>query len=230
MPILSPTSIITNFVSIPSSVTTTALTNPLPTATFTSSPDINASSTSTVTDSPSWQKVTIINCVIIFIVILLVCWLCHALSKHKAARRRLYLLAKESEPELTFTLWKERRLHAAELAAADLEFKKHKEREQRRENKNKGKKTKKIFGFKPAIQAGDGIPIPPRMFLQSTAPRPEDEENLAGDEPRVDVGVALPMPPLKRMPTWGSEAPPAYEPVLMENQVCWWDALVQRIT
>jgi hypothetical protein len=148
-------------------------------------------------------------CVIIFIIILFVCSLCYA-SKHEAALRRLYLLAKEAEPELTYTLWKERRLHAA----ADL-------------------RMKKIFGFKPANQTGNGISITSYMFSRvpwSTAPKLEDEEKLVGEESEADKGVAMPMPLPRRTPTCNSEAPPAYESIPMETPVCWWDALVLRIT
>ena len=91
----------------------------------------------------------------------------------------------------------------------------------------------KIFGFRPANQTGNGISITSYIFSRMpwrTAPKPEDKEKLASEELGEDKDVTKLTPPPMRTPTCVSDAPPAYELTTMETPVCWWDALVLRIT
>jgi len=170
---------------------------------------MNASSTGTDNYSPNWQIHFIANCVVVVFIILLVCWL-YCACKNESRDKRLYLSEKETEPELTYTLWKERRRRAASE-----------------------KRMEKIFGFRPANQTGNGISITSYIFSRMpwrTAPKPEDKEKLASEELGEDKDVTKLTPPPMRTPTCVSDAPPAYELTTMETPVCWWDALVLRIT
>jgi hypothetical protein len=83
----------------------------------------------------------------------------YALSKREATLR-LCLQAKESEPKLTFELWKDRRVHAAKQATVDRTLKTRAERGQ----EIKKRVAENPFGLKAAGRPGDRIPVSGYVF------------------------------------------------------------------
>jgi hypothetical protein len=115
---------------------------------------------------------------------------------------------------LTYTIWKERKAQALELQEADREFRKFKERQER-----SGKETKRFLGQEPKKkEQKKGF----KAFFQGSAASQsatagqrgeEDEERLVGGETASGSQIKPPV----RGTTWGSEAPPAYSSVPVED-------------
>ena len=111
--------------------------------TFTSSASSASSASDTNNSSP--DTTMIVTIVLVSLLIIIICGpiLCCMWAHRKIERadKLQYFKDKETEPSLTYTIWKERKMQAFELQEADKEFRKFKEREERA-----GKGRKSIFG------------------------------------------------------------------------------------
>jgi hypothetical protein len=136
--------------------------------------------------------------------------------KIERADKLQYFKDKETEPSLTYTIWKERKMQAFELQEADKEFRKFKEREERA-----GKGRKSILGKaskqkaqKTGVKSLFSGPTASQSAAAAGQRGEEDEERLVGGE--VGSGSQIKAP--ARSTTWGSDAPPAYSSIPTEDR------------